>query len=92
MAESVVEALLEWFESLGYEVRFGADVEPGQLGAIRQNWNEVVLTDRLRTALGRINPFFVNEPLVSGRSRETVLVRHAPQISERTSPPRARDG
>ena len=62
--ESVVEdAALAWLESLGYAVKHGPDITPG--GDIltlipsqweRENYSQVVLADRLRQALVRLNP------------------------------------
>jgi type I restriction enzyme R subunit len=55
--ESVVEeATLGWFEELGYQVRFGADVAPGEPAAERDGFGEVVLTGRLCAALRKLNP------------------------------------
>ncbi len=55
--ESVVEqAALAWLESLGYVVRHGPDIAPGELIAERQDYGQVVLEDRLRQALVRLNP------------------------------------
>lgn len=55
--ESVLEeALLEWFAALGYEVVHGHDIAPGEPGAERDDYREVLLLDRLRAALDRLNP------------------------------------
>ncbi|MEK7756937.1 MAG: type I restriction endonuclease subunit R, partial [Planctomycetota bacterium] len=55
--ESVVEeAALEWLESLGYAIRNGPAIAPGELGAERADYAQVVLEDRLRQALARLNP------------------------------------
>jgi len=55
--ESVVEdAALEWLESLGYGIRNGPAIAPGELGAERAEYTQVVLEDRLRQALARLNP------------------------------------
>ena len=57
LTESIVEeAALAWLESLGYTVLTGLDVAPGEAGAERSGYDEVVLSERLRTALTRINP------------------------------------
>jgi len=57
MSESTVEeATLEWLDSLGYEVLYGPDIAPGEPAAERANYEEVVLPERLRSALTRINP------------------------------------
>jgi len=62
--ESVVEdAALAWVESLGYSVKHGPDITPGGDTLTltssqweRENYSEVVLADRLRQALVRLNP------------------------------------
>lgn len=56
MNESVVEqAVLEWFADLGYEVRRGARIGPGEPAAERDDYRDVLLEGRLRAALVRIN-------------------------------------
>src|SRR6266571_7850320 len=55
--ESIVEeAALSWFEELGYSVLYGARIAPGEPNAERSNYSEVILANRLRAALARINP------------------------------------
>ena len=60
MSESVVEqAALAWLEGRGYTIRHGPDLgpgEPGQAGGERRDYTQVVLEDRLRQALARLNP------------------------------------
>lgn len=50
------QATLDWFEELGYERVFGPDIAPGGIHQERDSYKQVVLTDRLMTALTRINP------------------------------------
>ncbi|UBF24171.1 HsdR family type I site-specific deoxyribonuclease [Kovacikia minuta CCNUW1] len=52
----VEEAALYYFEQLGYTVFGGPDIAPGESGAERSNYADVVLGDRLRSALTRLNP------------------------------------
>jgi type I restriction enzyme R subunit len=55
--ESVVEdAALDWLRALGYAVKHGSEIAPGEAGAERGNYGQVVLADRLRQALARLNP------------------------------------
>jgi type I restriction enzyme R subunit len=55
--ESVVEdAALAWLDSLGYTIKHGPEIAPGELLAERADYGQVVLTDRLRQALARLNP------------------------------------
>lgn len=50
--ESVVEqAALAWLESLGWQVRNGAAIAPGEPAAEHDDYGEVVLASRLRDAL-----------------------------------------
>ena len=56
-AESVVEdAALAWLASLGWTVVHGPDIAPGELAAERTDYGLVVLEQRLRDALARLNP------------------------------------
>ena len=55
--ESTVEAAaLEWFAEVGWEVRFGPFIAPGEVAAERASYEEVVLTRRLAAAIDRLNP------------------------------------
>jgi type I restriction enzyme R subunit len=57
MNESVVEeALLEWMRHLGYQVVHGSEIAPGEPGAERDDYRQVLLLGRLLDALRRINP------------------------------------
>ena len=50
--ESIVEqAALAWFESVGWSVRHGAEIAPGELTAKRSDYGQVVLGQRLHDAL-----------------------------------------
>ncbi len=62
--ESVVEdAALAWLESLGWTIKHGPDIAPGELAAERTDYSQVVLTKRLRQALARLNPALSPEAL-----------------------------
>ena len=55
--ESIVEnAALEWFGELGYAVGHGPHLAPGEPTAERDSFSEVVLVERLREAIRRLNP------------------------------------
>jgi type I restriction enzyme R subunit len=57
IAEFDVEgAALELFAGLGYAILHGRDVAAGELLAERASYADVVLVNRLRSALQRINP------------------------------------
>jgi type I restriction enzyme R subunit len=53
---TVEEAALELLSALGYTVIHGPDIAPGELLAERAEYSEVLLLERLRRALARINP------------------------------------
>ena len=60
--ESVVEqAALAWLESLGWSVKHGLEIAPGDPGAERADYAQVVLEARLREALRRLNPMLPPE-------------------------------
>lgn len=64
ITESTVEsAALAWLESLGWTVKHGPEIAPGELFAERQDYREVVLKQRLRDALVRLNPDLPTEAL-----------------------------
>lgn len=57
VTESTVEdAALHWFEGMGYSILHGPDIAPGEPSAERADFSEVVLANRLRSALSRLNP------------------------------------
>ncbi|WP_138379469.1 type I restriction endonuclease subunit R [Luteithermobacter gelatinilyticus] len=56
-AESHVEdAALEWLSGLGYRVVHGPDISPDGPTPERVSYDQVLLLDRFRAALARINP------------------------------------
>ena len=62
--ESVVEqAALAWLESVGWQVRNGSEIAPGEPAAERDDYGQVVLAQRLRDALARLNPALPAEAL-----------------------------
>ena len=57
MDESIVEeAALDWLAALGYAVMRGPDLGPGGIVSERRDYAQVILEDRLRGALARLNP------------------------------------
>jgi type I restriction enzyme R subunit len=50
------QAALDWFEELGYKRVFGPDIAPDGLQQERESYKQIVLGDRLLTAMSRINP------------------------------------
>jgi type I restriction enzyme, R subunit len=55
--ENVAElALLEWLAELGWQVLPGPSIAPGEPGAERESYRDVILRGQLRAALERLNP------------------------------------
>mgnify|MGYP000904958503 CR=1 FL=1 len=55
--ESEVEdAALAWLDDLGYTILHGPEIAPGEPFAEREDYGQVVLAERLRQALYRLNP------------------------------------
>lgn len=54
--DMVEQDMLGWFEELGYEVVYGPDIAFDGGTPERKDYKKVVLVDRLRAALHRINP------------------------------------
>ena len=62
VTESVVEqAALAWLESLGWSVKNGLQIAPGEPAAERADYAQVVLEARLRDALTRLNSALPSE-------------------------------
>ncbi|MCC7493176.1 MAG: type I restriction endonuclease subunit R [Fimbriimonadaceae bacterium] len=56
-SESTIEqASLAWLESAGWQVHSGAELAPGGPAAERDDYGQVVLPQRLRDGLARLNP------------------------------------
>jgi type I restriction enzyme R subunit len=52
----VEEACLSYFGALGYETIYGPEIGPGGISQERSSWDAVILVERLRDAVQRINP------------------------------------
>jgi type I restriction enzyme R subunit len=64
LTESTVEsAALDLLEAVGWKIAHGPDVAPDTPSAERRDYGEVVLTQRLRDALARLNPTLSVETL-----------------------------
>jgi len=62
--ESVIEeTTLAWLKDLGYTIVFGGDIAPDEPAAERENYDEVLLSGRLKDVLKRINPNIPPEAL-----------------------------
>ena len=72
ISESDVEdATLDWLAALGWSVAHGPDVAPDTPDAARGDYGEVVLGERLRAALARLNPDLPDEALHDARRKLT---------------------
>ncbi|MGQ9762261.1 MAG: type I restriction endonuclease [Thermogutta sp.] len=64
LTESDIEsAAIDWLKGLGYQILYGPDIAPDGSFAERQDYREVVLAQRLRDALARLNPDLPAEAL-----------------------------
>jgi type I restriction enzyme, R subunit len=64
LSESVIEEVcLAWLEGLGWAVKHGPDMAPGELAAERADYGQVVLAQRLSDALAQLNPTLPAEAL-----------------------------
>lgn len=57
------QAVLEWFQELYYNVAYGPEISPGGEYPERDDYDEVILKERLMDALRRINPKMPEEAL-----------------------------
>lgn len=56
LEDHVEQEMLGWFAELGYEVAFGPNIAHDGSSPERSSYKQVILADRLRSALSRINP------------------------------------
>ncbi|MCX6841312.1 MAG: type I restriction endonuclease, partial [candidate division WOR-3 bacterium] len=69
-SESTVEdAALAWLAELGWAVKHGPEIAPGELFAERKDYGEVVLPERFRNALQRLNPSLPEDTLADAVRR-----------------------
>ena len=54
--DTVEQAAIEWFEDLGYAHLAGPSIAPGEPGAERDSYGDVVLQSWLTAAIDRLNP------------------------------------
>lgn len=76
---SLEEATREWFEELGYSTIYGPDIEPETEKAERKDFSQVVLDERLRLAILRINPN-IPEEARDEAFKKVVNVTHATSL------------
>ena len=74
ISEDQVEQLaIDWFKELGYDYTYGVDLAPGE-SSERESFSDVVLQERLVSALRRLNP-----DLPSAAIDEAVHILRKPQ-------------
>ncbi|MDC1241255.1 type I restriction endonuclease subunit R [Gammaproteobacteria bacterium] len=61
--EQVELQSIEWFKELGYQYRDGYEIAPEGESPERNDFRQVILEDRLRSALIRINPDIPNQTI-----------------------------
>ena len=72
VSESTVEAVaVDWLASLGWTVLHGPDIAPDTRAAERADYGEVVLANRLRSALARLNPNLPDDAIEDALRRLT---------------------
>jgi len=54
--DQVEQLAIEWFRELGYEYTHGAEIAPDSTNPQRSNYQDVLLTPRLKSALTKLNP------------------------------------
>ncbi len=75
LTESMVEeAALGWFEELGYAVLPGPQLAPGEPGAERETFSDVVLLGRLREAIRQLKPATSKAPQTTVAISATVQI------------------
>jgi type I restriction enzyme R subunit len=76
----VEQPALEWLTQVGWQHVHGRDLAPDAPGAERKLWSDVVLTDRLREAVTRINPELPRDAVQ--RACEIALTGTSPSLIE----------
>ena len=54
--DQVEQLAIEWFKELGYDYLHGTEISPDSSTPERNNYQEVLLSHRLHTALTKLNP------------------------------------
>ncbi|AFV05414.1 type I restriction endonuclease subunit R [Dehalobacter sp. CF] len=72
------QATLEWFEELNYDIIFAPDIAPDGEYAEREDYSDVILQERLKEALARINPTLPEDALEDAFRR--ILIPQSPSL------------
>lgn len=75
--DNLEEASLEWLEEVGYEIGEGSTFAPDGVNAERDAYQEVVLVNRLRFALQRLND--VSDDVIEEAIQKIIIPQH-PQL------------
>jgi Type I site-specific restriction-modification system, R (restriction) subunit and related helicases len=57
------QPVIDWFKKLGYEYKFGPDISPGGVLVERDDFKKVLLEDRLKASLRRLNPSLIEKAI-----------------------------
>ena len=89
---TIEEAVLVWFQELGFDVAHGPEIAPSEPGSERDSFGDVVLVGRLRDAISRLNPGIPAEGL--DEALRKVLRPESPSLiaNNRTFHAMLRDG
>jgi type I restriction enzyme R subunit len=89
---TVEEAAISWFDELGYSIASGPDLAPGEAGAERDSYRDVVLAGQFRDAIDRLNPYIPQE--TRDEACRKVLLTESPSLvaNNRKFHQRLRDG
>ncbi|HWO84712.1 MAG TPA: type I restriction endonuclease, partial [Solirubrobacterales bacterium] len=71
---------LQWLAELGWEVRHGPDLGPDGSAPERDSWRDVVLIDRLRSAVAGLNPMLPDDAIE--QVVQQVLTTTSPNVIE----------
>ena len=77
---TVEESVLEWFDDLEYAVMHGPEIAPDEPSAERASYSEVILADRLRSALTDLNPDIPDDAIEDAYRR--VIQTETPSLPE----------
>ena len=85
LTEAVVEdAALAWLKSLGWTIAHGPDIAPGAATEERTDYGQVILEQRLRDALARLNPSLPTDALDDAFRKLTLPVGAILEARNRT--------
>jgi len=56
--DMVEQEALEILQELGYEILYGPDISPDGSTPMRDLYSDVVIVEKLRDAINRLNPIF----------------------------------